>query len=29
VGAGDKIMLRHLTFLYELLGMWKDKPGRP
>jgi hypothetical protein len=29
VGAGEKIMLRHLTFLYELLGMWKDKPGRP
>ena len=29
VGAGEKIMLRHLTFLYDLLGMWKDKPGRP
>jgi neutral ceramidase len=29
VGAGEKIMLRHLTNLYELLGMWKDKPGRP
>ena len=29
VGAGEKIMLRHLTFLYELQGMWKDKPGRP
>ena len=28
VGAGEKIMLRHLTFLYDLLGMWKDKPGR-
>lgn len=28
VGAGEKIILRHLTFLYELLGMWKDKPGR-
>ena len=28
IGAGEKIMLRHLTFLYELLGMWKDKPGR-
>ncbi len=28
VGAGEKIMLRHLTFLFELLGMWKDKPGR-
>ena len=29
VGAGEKIVLRHLTFLYDLLGMWKDKPGRP
>src|SRR5688572_11580361 len=29
VGAGEKIMLRHLTFLYELLGMWQDQPGRP
>jgi neutral ceramidase len=28
-GAGEKIVLRHLTSLYELLGMWKDKPGRP
>jgi neutral ceramidase len=28
LGAGEKIMLRHLTFLYDLLGMWKDKPGR-
>ena len=28
VGAGEKIILRHLTFLYELLGMWLDKPGR-
>ena len=28
VGAGEKIMQRHLVFLYELLGMWKDKPGR-
>jgi neutral ceramidase len=28
VGAGEKILLRHLTFLYDLLGMWKDKPGR-
>ena len=27
VGAGEKIMLRHLTNLYDLLGMWKDKPG--
>jgi hypothetical protein len=29
LGAGEKILLRHLTSLYELLGMWKDKPGRP
>jgi hypothetical protein len=29
VGAGEKIMLRHLTNLYDLFGMWKDKPGRP
>jgi hypothetical protein len=29
VGAGEKIMLRQLTFLYEMLGRWKDKPGRP
>jgi hypothetical protein len=28
VGAGERIMLRHLMFLYDLLGMWKDKPGR-
>jgi neutral/alkaline ceramidase-like enzyme len=27
VGAGEKIVLRHLTFLFDLLGMWKDKPG--
>jgi neutral ceramidase len=27
VGAGERIMLRHLTNLYELLGMWKEKPG--
>jgi hypothetical protein len=29
VGAGERIMFRHLTILYDLLGMWKDKPGRP
>jgi len=27
IGAGEKIILRHLTNLYELQGMWKDKPG--
>jgi neutral ceramidase len=29
VGAGERIMLRHLTNLYDLFGMWRDKPGRP
>ncbi len=29
VGAGEKIMQRHLINLYGLRGMWKDKPGRP
>jgi hypothetical protein len=29
VGAGEKIMLRHLTNLYDLRGMWRDKPGQP
>lgn len=29
VGAGEKLVLRHLQHLYELLGMWRDKPGRP
>jgi len=29
IGAGEKIMLRHLMNLYELRGMWLDKPGRP
>ncbi len=29
VGAGEKIMLQHLTNLYDILGMWHDKPGRP
>lgn len=29
VGAGERIMLRHLMNLYELRGMWHDKPGRP
>jgi neutral ceramidase len=29
VGAGEKIVLRHLTNLYDMLGMWLDKPGRP
>ncbi|MBK7931423.1 MAG: neutral/alkaline non-lysosomal ceramidase N-terminal domain-containing protein [Bryobacterales bacterium] len=28
VGAGEKIMLRHLRNLYGLRGMWRDAPGR-
>jgi hypothetical protein len=29
VGAGERIMLRHLTNLYRMLGMWRDQPGKP
>jgi hypothetical protein len=29
VGAGETIMERHLVNLYDMLGMWRDKPGRP
>lgn len=29
VGAGERIMLRHLMQLYDMRGMWKDAPGRP
>lgn len=29
VGAGEQIMIRHLTHLYDLRGMWNDAPGRP
>ncbi len=29
VGAGEKIMQRHLINLYGLRWMWRDKPGRP
>ncbi|MBM3811314.1 MAG: hypothetical protein FJW20_06725 [Acidimicrobiia bacterium] len=29
VGAGERIMERHLFNLYQLLGMWRDQPGRP
>ena len=29
VGAGEKIMLRQIQNLYELRGMWHDKPGKP
>jgi len=29
VGAGEAIMLHHLTNLYGLQGMWHGKPGKP
>jgi len=29
VGAGETIIQRHLIHLYDMLGMWKDQPGRP
>lgn len=29
VGAGETIVERHLINLYKMLGMWRDKPGRP
>ena len=29
VGAGERNLLQHLTNLYDLQGMWHDKPGRP
>ncbi len=29
VGAGEKIMLRHLVNLYDLQGRWRSTPGRP
>ncbi len=29
VGAGEAILERHLIHLYGLLGMWRDKPGKP
>jgi neutral ceramidase len=29
VGAGEAIIQRHLIHLYDMLGMWKDQPGRP
>ena len=29
VGAGESIMQHHLINLYKLLGMWRDKPGKP
>ncbi len=29
IGAAEKIMEQHLINLYQLLGMWRDQPGRP
>ena len=29
VGAGERLVERHLINLYALLGMWQEKPGRP
>jgi hypothetical protein len=29
IGAGERIMLRHLIHLYDLQGKWMAKPGRP
>jgi hypothetical protein len=29
VGAGERIMQKHLINLYGLLEMWRDQPGRP
>jgi neutral ceramidase len=28
IGAGEKIVLHHLANLYDLRGMWHDKPGQ-
>jgi hypothetical protein len=27
IGAGERLLQRHLINLYGLLGMWRDKPG--
>lgn len=29
VGAAEKIMQQHFVHLYDLLGMWRNQPGRP
>lgn len=29
VGAGERLVLRHLQHLYELRDMWKASPGKP
>jgi hypothetical protein len=29
VGAGERIMARHLIHLYDMQGKWLEKPGRP
>jgi hypothetical protein len=27
IGAGERLLQRHLINLYSLLGMWRDTPG--
>jgi hypothetical protein len=29
VGAGERIIQQHLINLYDMQGMWRDKPGQP
>ena len=29
IGAGERIMQQHLINLYQLLGMWRETPGKP
>jgi neutral ceramidase len=29
IGAGESLIERHLINLYQLLGMWRDQPGKP
>ena len=29
VGAGERILQQHLIQLYDMQGMWRDKPGQP
>ncbi|MEZ5399794.1 MAG: neutral/alkaline non-lysosomal ceramidase N-terminal domain-containing protein [Bryobacteraceae bacterium] len=29
IGAGERLLQRHVVHLYDLLGMWRAEPGRP
>jgi hypothetical protein len=29
IGVGETLVERHLINLYQLLGMWRDQPGKP